>query len=472
MINIFVPLTHAALAEFMPQGVWSGSMSGQGDGVVVPLEEAPLFGLGRPNDVRCSDGTVRVCQLLGAPLAGAPAPTPAAPATAPRAPAAPAPAPSSDDADSSLPEVVVVGTSDWRRTLTRPLELLSLSAQRVVHVRETRNEPVEIGRLYKRRLYVSFGVWLSPFAHDEPCMRWADISFQSETVNRTPVGIFCDEAGVTKAPPGKFLTDRTGQRVGWLSADGGYLYLFMAPQNRELAEDGRTLMRAVFSGILQDIIPQFCDPQEAILAELGQILEDYRSRERGRRDTALRALIADRKRDIIRQHAEAERHLQSCRTALESAVSTLKLREEAIRQFDSIDHLTEIKKGLEVLHRDARIVDVELCTDMSVHVRTKTVEVAHSGKTYILGEYRLVVPMSSTDRIRAFRIGGPVGSHHHPHINIHGDLCMGNLHELIRPFRVGGHLAPTVEALIDFLHSVWPGGWYTSIERWPVKEVA
>ena len=151
----------------------------------------------------------------------------------------------------------------------------------------------------------------------------------------------------------------------------------------------------------------------------------------------------------LRLTAEA-RHLQACRRRLRQ------LRGEMIK--DEADVTRE-------LDRLSGLLDVTDVTALPAGLRimTRPIRAEHAGKGYSLGAFQ--IDLLYNGEITIQNLTSRHGYYDHPHI-WNGKPCFGNIRQGLAKLIGEYQLAAASEVILDFLKTINPKDWHTSIEHW------
>lgn len=156
----------------------------------------------------------------------------------------------------------------------------------------------------------------------------------------------------------------------------------------------------------------------------------------------------------------------------------VKKRQEAIRTNSLANTMLQnediesIKKKLEAIKLVPGVREVVVTAFwIRVMIEWKVV-IAYMGTRYFIGrEFELMIyPDGSSGFVRLLNKTQIVESHHHPHISHDGWCCLGNISGPVAQLIAEGKFDLVVMLMIEFLSSINPGGWYKTIEYWPVEE--
>ncbi len=95
---------------------------------------------------------------------------------------------------------------------------------------------------------------------------------------------------------------------------------------------------------------------------------------------------------------------------------------------------------------------------------TAPMAVAHAGRCYLLGQFRL--DLHASGEVRIVNLTHRVGPYDHPHVH-NGRPCLGAAREGIAKLLGEGRLATAAEVLIDFIRTVDPAEWRMPVLHWP-----
>jgi hypothetical protein len=100
-----------------------------------------------------------------------------------------------------------------------------------------------------------------------------------------------------------------------------------------------------------------------------------------------------------------------------------------------------------------------------IRLTTAPITVAHAGRRYRLGRFRLDLNPASGE-IRIANLTHRVGPYDHPHV-LSGRPCLGAIREGVAKLLGEWQVAPAAEVLMDFLKTVDPAEWRVPVLRWP-----
>ena len=151
----------------------------------------------------------------------------------------------------------------------------------------------------------------------------------------------------------------------------------------------------------------------------------------------------------LRLTAEA-RHLQACRRRLRQ------LRGEMIK--DEADVAREMDRLSGLLD----VADVT-ASPAGLRIITRLIRAEYAGKLYSLGAFQ--IDLLYNGEITIQNLTSRHGYYDHPHI-WNGKACFGNTRQGLAKLIGEYQLAAASEVILDFLRTINPKDWHTSIEHW------
>jgi len=151
-----------------------------------------------------------------------------------------------------------------------------------------------------------------------------------------------------------------------------------------------------------------------------------------------------------RQITAETRHLQEYRRRLRHLRGEL-INDEA--------HLV---RELDLLSKHPDVADVT-ASPSGLRVITRRIRAAHGGKQFSLGAFQ--IDLLYNGEITIYNVTSRHGYYDHPHI-WNGKPCLGNVRQGLAKLIGEYQLAAASEVVIDFLKTINPKDWHTSIEHW------
>ncbi|MHB8619198.1 MAG: hypothetical protein ACYDAG_06475 [Chloroflexota bacterium] len=111
-----------------------------------------------------------------------------------------------------------------------------------------------------------------------------------------------------------------------------------------------------------------------------------------------------------------------------------------------------------------RAVEVDGST---LRILTQPIRISWAGRTYQLGDYRLLLALNGDTRIESVDRLGPKPHWDHPHVQ-DGLPCLGNLRPGILKLIAEYEIALAAQVLVEFLQTYQPETAYCPIEGWPL----
>lgn len=164
--------------------------------------------------------------------------------------------------------------------------------------------------------------------------------------------------------------------------------------------------------------------------------------------------------NLKRQYMESIRQVG----LLEQEVSTFKVVEASeakfIKEFDMIQKLPKVK-SVKILGRKI-IVSTE-------HLNSQR---CHDGTIRSLGAFNIEISVDEGN-IRFFNLTRQVERTQHPHVDMTGHPCLGNIQHSLIDLIARYEFAPVTDIALKFLQSCNErGGYWENLVRWPILEEA
>lgn len=128
------------------------------------------------------------------------------------------------------------------------------------------------------------------------------------------------------------------------------------------------------------------------------------------------------------------------------------------RYGNEFDNLLNVDKVEDVFIEDAYII-----------VITKEIEINYEDQTYLMGTYKVKIPIGRGN-LYIIRIEGTIEGCYHPHVNGDAAPCLGNIATGLAKLIGQYEFAAAVQVILNFLSEVNKDDWYARVTVWPVKK--
>jgi len=282
------------------------------------------------------------------------------------------------------------------------------------------------------------------------------------------IKVDCRDEGFLPSGQGVAIVDsETGWAVGELVGNNLFIH-------HDLCHHGTDREIQIFRRLCEEVVAEFTLSPEKKRERQRQISERERQRSReayvrecGRR---LQSTIEATRKSI----EEARRTIRDCQKQITQAVRSeaglRKKLEELLSSSASAEK--QFADEFDKLLQAPGVSSVRVA-DGVVQVFTDQVYIEYDGRTYDIGKFRLDIYTSGGNGgVRAFNLSRKSAGFHHPHIDGDGECCFGNIADGVAKLIGEYQYSVLVQVMVQFLRSVNPDGWYTSIEGWPVVKPA
>ncbi|MBI3780419.1 MAG: hypothetical protein HY278_05085 [candidate division NC10 bacterium] len=272
------------------------------------------------------------------------------------------------------------------------------------------------------------------------------------------------------------LRDDEGNALAYLHPRNVFILFDLAGQGEELAP---LLLRLLLDRSLKlmsaDLVAQnglHPDRVEFILVGLRRTtgMQEWDWREK-RRVLARRQFQDRRWAQIGGEIGFLETEIRSTEEALEIAALQITAETRHLQEYrrrlrhlrgELINDEADLVRDLDLLSKCPDVADVT-ASPTGLRVITRRIQAAQGGKQFSLGAFQ--IDLLYNGEITIYNLTSRHGYYDHPHI-WNGKPCLGNVRQGLAKLIGEYQLAAASEVVIDFLKTINPKDWHTSIEHW------